>query len=151
MASATIYKIYKKGYLIHANRKVVSGFRIASEPFIQIAENDADINTIADAIKASLNNDDVKRVADPKNWAEFNKEYLKKTGLKSLKELYKPTTKNISIAKEKDKIIFTPTRPAEKPDEGFLHKSKYEAITISVTASNKEIVEALDVAFNRCD
>lgn len=151
MPTATIYKINKKGYLVHADRKAVSGFRIASEPFIQLSEDDADVNAITDAIQASLNNDDAKRVPDPKNWGEFNKEYLRKTGLKSLKELHKPTTKSISISKEEDKIIFTPTQPAEKPDEGFLHKGKDEAVIVPVTASNQDIIEALELAFSKCE
>ncbi len=152
MPTAAIYKINKKGYLLHANRKAVSGFSVASEPFIQIAESDADANIITDAIKAVLNNDDSKRVPDPKNWAEHSKEFLKKAGLKSSKELNNLTTIYCGIEKKDGNIIFTPTRHAEKPDEGFVNKSKDEPdIVTPLVASNQEIMEALKLAFSKCE
>jgi len=150
MPTAAIYKINKKGYLLHANIKAMSGFSIASEPFVQIPESDVSVNTIADAIKASLNNDDTKRVPDPKNWGEHSKEFLRKAGLKSSKELHKQTTLLCGIEKKDGNIIFTPTKHAEKPDEGFVNKSKDETVVVPATASNQEIIEALELAFGKC-
>lgn len=117
MQTATIYKINKKGYLIFGSVKTVSGFRVGIEPFIKIEENNADADNVANAIKTVLKIDENRRVPDPKNWKEFDKIFLQKTGLKSLKELNKPTTMSCAIKKEDDNIIFTPTKHAEPPDQ----------------------------------
>lgn len=150
MSSATIYKINKKGYLLFASVKTVSGFRVGIEPYIQVPEN-ADAETIAVGIKAVLNYDDNKRVPDPKNWSEFDKLFLQGTGLKSMKELNKPTTKNIGIRKEENSIFFTPSKPAEKPDEGFLYKSSDDVIKVPSIASNDEIEQAFKLALSKCE
>jgi len=151
MSSATIYKINKKGYFLHANRKAVSGFSLASEPFIQITEDNTDKNSVADAIKTVLNNDDSNRIADPKNWNEFHKDFLKKMRLKSAKELNKETTFCIVFAKNNGNIVFTPTKHAEPPDQGFSHKGKEEAITVPFSASDEEIREAFELALSKCE
>jgi len=152
MTTAAIYDFNKKGYLLHANRKTVSGFSIASEPFILITEGNSNANAITNAIKAVLNTDNSNRVPDPKNWPEHNKEFLKKTGLKSLKELNAPTTMHCGIKKENGDIIFTPTKHAEKPDGGFLNKSKDEPnIIVPFIASDDEITRVLEVAFSKCE
>lgn len=151
MAVGTIYKLKNKGYLIFGTARTVSGFRVGQEPFIRIREDHTGINVITNAIKEVLSADDSRRVPDPKNWNEFDNIFLQQAGLKSLKELHKSTTTNIGIALTGDNIIFTPTRHAEKPDEGFLHKSKEEAVTISYSATAEEIMSALELAFNRCE
>lgn len=150
MASATLYKIHKKGYLLFASVKTTSGFRIGVEPYIRIQE-EAGANAIGNAIKAVLSFDDNKRVPDPKNWSEFDKLFLQKTGLKSMKELNQSTTKNINVRRDSNTIVFTPSKHAEKPDEGFLYGSRDTVITISFTASDEEIVEAIELALNKCD
>ncbi len=149
MSSAIIYKINKKGYLLHADRKTISGFYIASNPFIQITE--ITTNAIASAVKKVLSADDDTRVADPKNWSEFNKDFLKKTGLKSSKELHKETTFCCVIRKENESIIFTPTKHEKKPEEGFSHKSKKEENAVPYTASDEEIFQAFELALSKCE
>ncbi len=152
MPTAAIYKINKKGYLLHSDVKAISGFRVASDPFIRIRESDADINTIVDAIKGVLETDDATRVADPKDWNEHSKDFLRKTGLKSLKELNKPSTMYCGIEKRDGDIIFTPTKHAEKPDEGFVNKSKDEPnVVIPYDSSNEDIYQAFELALSRCE
>lgn len=151
MKTASIYKRLESGYIIFGLSKTVSGFRIASEPFISIQEDEAGADTIADAIKASLCNDDNKRLPDPKNWSEFNKNFLQKIGLKSLKELDNPKTKLVSISQDEGKIIFNPMRPAEKPDNGFINKSESETVAVLITASNQDIVTAYELALSKCE
>jgi hypothetical protein len=147
-----IYRIGQKGYLLHAERKSISGFRLAWKPFISISEKDFNANVIANAIKEVLiESQNTKRVADPKNWLENDKQFLIESGLKTLKELNSIATKHCGIDKENSNIIFTPTKQAEKPDEGFLHKGKEDAVSISETASNDEIIEALNLAFSKCE
>ena len=149
---AAIYKISKKGYLLHADRKAVSGFRLAWEPFIRISENDFTAYVMANAIKEVIKaSENGERVPDPKNWSENSKQFLKNMGLKSSKELYAITTKHCGIDKENDNILFTPSKPAEKPDEGFLYKKKDEAIRVPDIASDEEIVSALELALSRCE
>lgn len=150
---AAIYKINKKGYLLHADRKAVSGFRLAWEPFIRIPESDFTANTMAYAIKEVIKaSENEERVPNPKNWLENGKQFLKNTGLKSLKELDATSTKYCGIGKGHNNIVFTPTKHAEAPDKGFVNKSKNEPnITVPFSASDEEIVQALELALSKCE
>jgi hypothetical protein len=150
MKTASIYKRSGKGYLVYSLTPTFSGGSISSEPFINIPEIEADAEAIAAAIKTALCNDDSLKVPLPKNWSEFNKNFLKKTGLKSFKELENSKTKLISITEDGGKISFLPTRPAQKPDKGFLHMSENEAIVVPANASNQEIVVAYELALSKC-
>ncbi|TAM92953.1 MAG: DUF1436 family protein [Chitinophagaceae bacterium] len=151
MQIASVYKLVNKGYLIFGTARTISGFRIGVEPYIRIAETEINIDNITNAIKTSLKCSATEKIPDPKNWKEDDKIFLKKAGLKSLKELNKHSTKTINIKKEGDNIIFIPTRHAEKPDEGFLHKGEDEKVIIPSTASNQEILAAFVLAFDRCE
>lgn len=148
-----IYKINKRGYLLHADRKAVSGFRLAWEPFIRISESDFTANAMANAIKkVIITSENEERVPDPKNWSENSKQFFKSTGLKSLKELNAVTTKYCGIGKENDNIVFTPTKHAEPPDKGFVNKSKNETnIIVPFAASDEEITESLELALSKCE
>jgi hypothetical protein len=149
---AAIYKISEKGYLLHADRKAVSGFRLAWKPFIRISENDFTADVMANAIKEVIKESGIEeRAPDPKNWSENSKQFLKDTGLKSLKELNAFTTKHCGIDKDNGNIVFTPTKHAEPPDQGFVNKSKDEPnIIIPITASNEEITQAFELALSKC-
>lgn len=149
MAAATIYRI-AGGYLLYAESKTISGFYIASEPFIRIHKNEVKYKII-EGIKNVLNHVQPERVPDPNDWKKYNKDFLQRTGLKSLKQLNKSGVKNLSIVREEDQIIFTPTKHLEKPDEGFSHKGKEEAVIVSFSASDQDIVEALELAFSKCE
>ena len=150
MKTGSIYKIKNKGYIIFGSSTTVGGFSIASEPFINIPEDKVNSDIIANAIKASLCNDDTKKVPDPTNWPEFNKKFLQNIGLKSLKELDSPTTKCVSISENKGEIFFLPTRPAPKPDKGFLHKNQADGVAVPTAASNQEIIVAYELSLSRC-
>lgn len=150
MSRAIIYKINKKGYLLHSNKKTVSGFSLASEPFIQISEAEANIDTITIAIKKVLTVDSEERVPDPKNWSDFSKEFLKKSRLRSSKELYKKSNFCCLIRRENENIIFTPTQHEKKIEGGFSHKNK-EEITVSYTASDAEIFLMFGLALSKCE
>lgn len=151
MSSAMIYKIDKKGLLIHANAKAVSGFDVASEPFIQLSENSTNETIVTSSIKEALKNDDNIRVPDPKDWNEFHKDFLKKAGLKSLKVLDKSTTLCCVITSGNGQIIFTPTKHSEKPDRGFSHMSIENEIVVSYLSPDSEIHEALELALKKCE
>ena len=144
-----IFKIPGKGYLIHAERTIESGFRIAADPFIQIPEDNTDADAIANAIKEALSNDNNK-IPDPKSWAAFHEEYLRKSGLKSLTELYKATTKSISVALRNGIISFTPMVLDENSREGFVHNSKFNDLVVPVTAGTYSIQFVLELALHRC-
>lgn len=149
MSAATIYRI-EGGYLLYAESKTISGFYIASEPFIRIHKNEVK-DKIIESIKNILNHVRTERVPDPNDWKKYNKDFLQRTGLKSLKQLNKSEVKNLSIVREEDQIIFTPTKHLEKPDEGFSHKGKEEAVIVSYSAPNQEIAEAIELAFDKCE
>jgi len=61
-----------------------------------------------------------------------------------------PKTQLAAISETEGEIIFLPTRPAKKPDKGFLHNSANEAVKVPVAASNQVIVTAYEMALNRC-
>lgn len=152
MATGSVYKIKNKGYLIYGYIKSVSGFGLATDPFFKISDNDATTQTLVKAIKGALAHDDHLRLPDPKDWKENGKEYLQKAGLKSLRELDKATTICCSIEKSDDRIIFTPMKHAEKPDRGFINKSKSEFATmVPYTASDEEIFLVLQSVLSQCD
>ena len=151
MSFATIYKIPKKGYIIHSDRKTISGFRIAFEPFIKVPEDFDNPDDIVNSIIAGLNYDDLIRLPDPQNFNVLQKNYLSSIGLKSLGELHRPLVKNVSIKKENEKIIFTPSKHAKKPEKGFLYKGKDEAVTVLASDRNSKILEALKIAFAKCE
>ena len=151
MKPASIYKRFKEGYVIFGQSKTVSGFRIASEPYFNISELDADPDVIVTAIKASLCNDDNKKAPDPKDWKQLQKDFLKKVGLKYIKELDNHSNKYVAVTEDGKHITFTPSRPAEKPNKGFLHKDKTESIKVDATASNQEIMEAYESTISKCE
>jgi hypothetical protein len=150
---AAVYKINKKGYLLHADRKTTTGLRLAWQPFIEIQENEFAVGTIANAIKEVIKESEYEeRVANPKNWSENSKQFFKKIGVKSSKELYAATTKHCGISKESSNLIFTPTKHAEPPDQGFVNKSKGEPnIIVPYTASDEEIFRAFELALSKCE
>lgn len=149
MKAATIYKVGNKNYLIHSDIMTASGFRIAFKPFFNIIQNSTD-DIVSTAIKKALKYDENLRLPDPSDWPTFNKEYLQQLGLKTSNDLYRQTTKNIAITLVDNSIVFTPTRHAEKPDKGFLHKNK-EEVTVSYLATDEEIASALQLAFTKCE
>ncbi|KAA2238861.1 DUF1436 family protein [Chitinophaga agrisoli] len=152
MATAAIYKLKKKGYWLHANKLAVSGFALASDPYIQINEADFNENTLGEAIKSVLDVVGDERVPDPVNWSEQSKEFLKKMGLKSQKELDARNTFFCDIELKRGVVIFTPTKHAEPPDKGFVNKSKEEpTINVPFEVSNEELARACILALSRCE
>jgi len=121
---------------------------VAAEPFINIPETEANANIIVQAIKACLYTNNEK-VPDPKNWTEFNKDFLQKIGIKSLKDLENADTKLVSIKQEKDYIVFNPMQPAKKPDKGFINANK-ESVEVSVFASDQDMFKAYELALRNC-
>ncbi|MBO9593711.1 MAG: hypothetical protein J7599_12455 [Niabella sp.] len=150
MSAATIYRIKKKGYLLYSSVKTVSGFWIAAPPYFLMAEDNANSDALSNAIRAIIKNDDPVRVPDPKDWKEFNREFENETGVSS-KDLNRSTTMCCDVSKKDSVMIFTPTKHAEKPDRGFLHKRDEEKVSILFTASDQEIYEAFMLAFSRCE
>lgn len=149
---AAVYKVEKKGYILHADRKTTTGLRLAWEPFVRISESDFIVATMADAIKEVVKaSENEERVANPKNWSENSKQFFKKIGLKSSKELYAATTKHCGIRKENNNIVFTPTKHTEPPYQGFENISKDEPnITVPYASSDEEIFQALELALSKC-
>ena len=150
MKSASIYRLNDGGYLIHGHRIATTGVRLGSEPFINLQEG-AESNEVVRAIRSALSNDDSTRVPHPKDWKQFNAEFLKKTGLKSLKRLLHPYAKLVAVGEKNNEIIFTPTIPAKKPDSGFLFMGEADKVAVLSKASNQEIFSAFELALNRCE
>ena len=148
--TASIYWIPNYGYIIFGMSKTTVGADVASDPFFNVPEIESDADKIADIIKASLCNDDSKRVPHPVDWKEFDKIFLKKTGVKSMRDFNKPTTKLVTVTSKEDKILFSPMRPEKKPDKGFIPLIENEDVEVSDSASNKDIVDAFKFALEKC-
>ena len=150
MKSASIYQLSEKSYLVHALNKAKSGFWIASDPYKHIQEELISAGFLVSEIKSSLVTEDSERVPDPKDWTLFNKEMLRKMGLKSSSVLHEKNVKYCSIRMENGMLTFTPSRHAEKLSEGFLHKNEGK-VTIAYDAPDEEIFNSLGIAFSRCE
>ncbi len=151
MNVVSIYKLKDKRYIIFGSNKTVSGFRIASEPVILIRESEVDRHIVGFSIKTSISYTNLHPVQDPENWKEFNKQFIQRIGVKSLKELEPPNAKLVSIRDGSETIIFRPMRPAKKPDKGFTETDDEKNVTIPSTASEEDIAIACEVAFGRCE
>ena len=149
MKSASIYKVPKKGYLLHAQSCSKSGFEIASDPFTHVPDNHNDSAVLVAAIKSSLVKDESERVPDPKDWGLFERELLQKMGLKSYSVLHKKNVKYCYIKMENGVITFIPTDHAEKPSQGFMHKNE-EKVLVPYDASSEEIFNCIELAFSKC-
>ncbi len=150
MKKASIYKRQSKGYILFGFGKTVSGFTIATEPFINISEVEANPNAIVNAIKKSLVNDNTQRLPNPKNWSEFNKSFLKRIGLKSLKELDNRETKLVAISEDGNNIIFEPMRFQDRPGKGYVNLDEDEIIKIGNSAADADIFKAYESALSKC-
>lgn len=151
MSLALIYKIKNKGYLIFGSVQTETGLNIGTDPFIRIAETEINANTIANAIKSALDQDDDKIIPHPKDWNEVSKEFLRKSGLKSSKELHKESSMLCNVEKKDSSLIFIPLIHAENLNEGYVNveKNRDVNVIISDNASDLEIFDALELAFNR--
>ena len=142
--------MYDRGYIVFGEAKTISGFRIASAPYFNISKVDANPDVIVDAIKGSLCNDDDTIVPNPTDFKQSGKDFLKNIGLKSMRELDDRSNKYVSIKDDGIQITFTPLRPADKPDKGFVNFKNSESFAVSLTASNQEIMEAYESALSKC-
>ncbi|HEX6431385.1 MAG TPA: hypothetical protein VF008_27025 [Niastella sp.] len=150
MPGASIYRLYSGGgYLMHAYCKTKSGFHIACDPFTRIQKADAVTDEVVNAIKASLNTDDSIRLPDPQDWSEFDRIFLQKCGLKTARPLKKLGTFLVEATKKEDILVFQPTKRAE--DANYIPKDMAEAEKVPFTASNEQIIKALDLAFSKCE
>lgn len=89
MKSILIYK-QNEVVRIHAETETSAGFRIAAEPYFafKVASTwDEIFERVKEILETS--NFSAVPVPVPSDWSLFNKEFLKKMQVKSLKELYK--------------------------------------------------------------
>ena len=148
MRKASIYK-KTETYIIHGQSKAASGFNVASTPYFNIPLAQANTDKIVHAIKESLCNDDSKRVPDPQDFREFEKEYLKSIGVRSMKEL-ESNSQFVLICNNGQVLTFIPSYLIGKPGKGFYFKNKSETVQIDSDASDRDIMAALTLAFDKC-
>lgn len=82
--------IYKQNEMVrlHAETETSAGFRIATEPYF-VLKMKSTWDEIYEKVKEILETSDFSAVPVPSNWSLFNREFLKKMQVKSLKDLYK--------------------------------------------------------------
>jgi hypothetical protein len=148
MKRALIYKT-SKGYFIHSSSETDIGIGIATAPFFKL-DNDITIKNLVDHIFLALESSK-QNVTMPKNFPEFNRQFLNSLGLKSNSELERKNVKHCSIDSDDINIVFTPSKHAEAPDRGHLYKSKEESVTVPYNANAVEIGNALADAFSKCE
>jgi hypothetical protein len=123
MKNLLIYKQNKK-IRLHGEAPTTAGFLIAVEPYYVLTiESGWDI--ILEKIQEILEINS-KEVPIPSNWSLFNKEFLKKMQVKSLKELYK-NSNLCRVEQEREGVIKIIPYQSLGLDEGFEpleHKSK---------------------------
>jgi hypothetical protein len=112
-----IVAIYRrKGSLImSALSKTVAGFWIQAGPFLSVPE-DAGEEEVVPALMKALEGSK-SGVDGPTDWKEFQKNYLKNVGAKSMKDLHTDTI-SCGAEKEGNQIKFTPSQNLG-PKEGF--------------------------------
>jgi hypothetical protein len=69
--------------------------------------------------------------------------------LKTLQPLKKAGTLLVEMAKEENFLVFLPTQREE--DANYVAKDMADAVKVSFTASNEQIIKAIDLAFSKCD
>jgi hypothetical protein len=114
MQIVAVYR--RRGRLImSALSKTVAGFWIQSGPFLSVPENASEqevVRALMTAFEGSKSG-----VDGPTDWKEFQKNYLKNVGAKSMKDLHTDTT-SCGAEKEGNQIKFTPSQNLG-PKEGF--------------------------------
>lgn len=147
MRTAAIYS-NKKRIFIHSYSKTKAGFAVASAPFFKLDSTVSSMELIG-AIKSALEN--YKENVPNPDFSQLNRIIAESFELKSSSALDKPNIKYCNITlKEKDILLFMPTKHASPPDKGHLHKPD-ESVSISYSSTDEKIVEALQLAFSKCE
>lgn len=145
MKIAAVYS-GKKNIFIHSCSKTKAGFFVASDPFLKFDSRVSSMELVG-AIKNAMDN--YKENVPNPDFRELNRKVAQSFELRSSNELDK--FKYCSIAlKEEGMLRFTPTKQADPPDKGHLHKSN-ESVNISYSSTDEEIFEALQLAFSKCE
>jgi hypothetical protein len=148
MKTSTVY-VLENLIIIHPLSKSKAGFLLADEPFI-ILGTDTPKEKIIESINECLNKSKTN-VANPTDWGEFDKQLLKNMGQKSWKEIKKKQTKNCYVQLDNGVITFIPTKHDEAAKgAGFFHK-KNDATTVKLSAGEKDIQAAFELALSKCE
>ncbi len=147
MRTADIYFFEKKNkYLIHGLSKIKMGASIASEPFIWIDANTG-IEKVIQQILAVLETNQIL-LPNPVNWESHSKDFLKKIGLRSIKDLHN-NVKNIGILEKDGKIFFTPMKNLGSK-LGYVNVDE-KVFDVEKNASISEIASVLLNSLAKCE
>lgn len=146
MKSAAIF-IGKKNIYLHSYFSAKAGYSIASEPFIRL-----EIGTGSEQLVQAIRNvvESSKTDVPTPDFTELNRKVSSGLGLKSANELENSAVKHCFIKLKEDILSFVPTRHAEPPEKGHLHKPN-EEVNVSFQSRDEEINVALQLAFSRCE
>lgn len=148
MKSAYVYKIDKIGYLIHAEARTKSGFRIAHNPYYQVP-NEKEQSELVPKILSALIVDDSDRVPDPKDWDLYYAEVVQNLNLKNMNVLVKKGVKLCSIHLDRGSLTIIPYEQKAILKNGF-EPLKQDKFTVSATANNEDVLMIVRAAFDKC-
>ena len=144
MKTAAITK-NKHNIWINSKSQTTDGLWVASTPFIKL-NLDISTETLLEDLLMALNQSKLN-VPHPRNWTEFNKQYLAQLGVKSLKSVYKDAIA-CSVSEHDQHISFLPTKRVG--DRGrFDYLPEYET-KVPVSSGKAEICKALEGALLKC-
>src|SRR5205814_6844182 len=117
---AAVYKLTKKKkFLIHTVSSIQMGAGIATEPFRWLDGN-TPLSEVVEELMNALSNTRIG-LANPTNWEETAKEFLKNVGLEKQSDLYKDSL-HVSVVKKDGVLFFTPMK--NLGSKGFTNVSK---------------------------
>jgi hypothetical protein len=146
IGSASIKKFTNTGnYLICCESRIKMGVSIVTEPIIRLEAStpiDEVMNQLLYAMSCSKSD-----LPNPTDWKTLNKDYLKLIGIKQNSDLYKNVI-DVSVFIKDDVITFTPM--INNGAKGFVNVPNAQ-IKISAQSNIKELSNALEAAFNKCE
>lgn len=150
MKECNFYELENRNYLCVRMVKTISGFWISSHIMAKFSKLHSSAEEVVNFIRDCLEPEMDERVPDPKDWKSFQKDFLQRSGLKSMRELEKTTTKLCAIELKSDTMAFIPHKKAVKPDKGYIELQE-KKITKKYNEDNLAIFDALQTALSNCD
>lgn len=144
--SINIYKFIKDNKIILHPLLQIKGFiSIASAPFIM--ERNLSNAELLEKILYTL--EFSKEILEkPDNWKEFQKEFLKGMGVKTMKALHDGAI-NLGIYVKDGAITFSPTQN-KGSKEGFVGFKEDLKVSLPFDSPKTELEKALELALSRC-
>ncbi|OXG05343.1 uncharacterized protein DUF1436 [Flavobacterium araucananum] len=144
--SINIYKFTNGNkFILHPLLQIKGFISIASAPYL--TEYNLSNTELLEKILYTL--EFSKEILEkPENWKEFQKEFLKGMGVKTMKALHDGTI-NLGIYIKDGIITFSPSQN-KGSKEGFVGFKEDLKVSLPFDSPKKELEKALELALSRC-